>query len=216
MRVAVISCNLGGFDEPVAHVPQEGVAVTYHAFTDATFPPRPRAMSPRLQSKIPKMFGWDLVPGFDAYLWLDASLQLSQADAVAWFLAQMGETSIAVFRHPHRETIQEEADFLRHKLALGSRYIKARYEGEDLDGQMRAIGDYASLPLFASGAFVYRPAFAVKAALQEWWVGTSRFHIIDQLMFPFVLHHWDVPVTVIDEDIYHASHLKFTRAHGHG
>ena len=215
-RIAVVSANLGGFDEPVAHVPQEGVDVQYHAFTDAIFPPRPRAMTPRLQAKIPKMFAWDLLPGYDAYLWLDASLQLSKPDSVAWFVAQMNGRDIAVFRHPDRLTIAEEADFLRTKMAHGSRYILARYQGEDLDGQMAAIGKSSGLRLFAAGAFIYKPTPMVQAAFKDWWVHASRFHIIDQLAFPFVLHEWGVNPSVIDEDIYKASRLRFTRAHNHG
>lgn len=215
-RVLVVSANLGGFDEPVAHVPQEGVDVSYHAFTDANFPPRRRAMTPRLQAKIPKMFAWDLIPDYDAYLWLDASLQLSLPGSVAWFLAQMGTRDIAVFRHPTRLTIADEADFLRTKMAHGSRYIVARYLNEDLDGQMKAIGNAKGLRLFAAGAFIYKPTALVQAAMKDWWVQTSRFHLIDQLAFPFALHTWGINPAVIDEDIYHASHLTFTRAKGHG
>lgn len=216
MKVCVLSANLGGFDEPVDHVPQDGVEVTYAPFTDAEMPPRPRAMTARLQAKIPKMFGWDLRPGYDAYLWLDASLQLSQPDSVSWFLERLARKDIVVFRHPHRATIQEEADFLRQKLANGSRYIRVRYEGEDLDGQMAAIGPESRLPLLAAGAFCYRPTEAVKRALTAWWVHTSRFHCIDQLAFPFVIWQHNLQTRVIDEDIYKASHLTFTRERGHG
>lgn len=217
MRVFVHTANLGGFDEIVPPVSQVQAELDFRVFTDADFPPRPKAMSRRLQAKIPKMFGWDLAPGYDAYLWLDASLQLSQPDAVAWFLDRLDGHDMVVYAHPWRKTIAEEADFLRQKLQARNHYITSRYDGEDLDGQMRAIQDdpdYVDDRLFCGGAFCYRPTVHTTLALEEWWVHTTRFHCIDQLAFPYVLR--DVPVAVIDEDIYHASRLTFTRRRGHG
>ena len=135
---------------------------------------------------------------------------------MAWFVAQMNGRDIAVFRHPDRLTIAEEADFLRTKMEHRSRYILARYQGEDLDGQMAAIGNASGLRLFAAGAFIYKPTSLMQAAMKLWWHHTTRYHLIDQLAFPFALHEWGVHPAVIDEDIYHASHLTFTRAKGHG
>jgi hypothetical protein len=218
MRVCVHTANLGGFDEILPPVAQLGVEMTYRIFTDADFPPRPKAMSRRLQARIPKIYGWDLEPGFDAYFWHDASLQLSRPDSVAWFLEQLDGADMVVFRHPWRNTAEEEAAFLRMKTAKGSNYILSRYEGEDLDGQMRAINDgrFVDDRFYASGAFIYRPTLWVQAAMRMWWEHTSRFHCIDQLAMPYVLETNRVNVRVIDEDIYHASHLAWTRRHRHG
>jgi len=218
MRVFVHTANLGGFDAVRTPVRQVDVEITYRIFTDTEFPPRPRAMTRRLQARIPKMFGWDLEPGYDAYFWHDASLQLSKPDSVAWFLDQMNGHDIVVFAHPVRKSAKEEADFLRVKLAKGSKYICSRYEGEDLDGQMKAInhGWFSDDKLYASGAFIYRPTIRMQAAMRLWWEHTSRFHCIDQLAFPYVLDACRTTVKVLDQDIYHASHLLWTRQHRHG
>jgi hypothetical protein len=213
-RVAVISCNLGAFDDPQAHVPQEGVAVDYYAFTDEQFPARPKAMTRRLQSKIPKMFGWDLKPGYDVYFWLDASLQFSSPTSVTWFLEKLKGHEMVVFGHPSRHSVHEEAEFLRTKIAHLNHYLINRYSGEDIDGQLAAIAGPPDVHLFASGAFCYRPTPNVIDGLKEWWIHTTRFHIIDQLAMPYALRHCDL--VVLKEDIYRASHLKFTRRPGHG
>jgi hypothetical protein len=215
MSVLVHSANLGAFDIPPMHAPQQGVVVEDKLFTDTDFPPRPKAMTRRLQSKIPKCFGWDLIRGHSAYLWLDASLTLSRPDAVQWFLDQLGPNDFAVFRHPERHTIHEEAEFLRDHAK--NSYIMSRYDGEDLIGQMTAIlanPFYRDDHFFAAGAFAYRPTQKATDALTEWWVHTSRFHCIDQLAFPYILRK--CAVSVIDEDIFHASHLAWTRKKGHG
>lgn len=218
MRVFVHSANLGGFDAIQVPVAQIGVDMAYKVYTDAEFPPRPKALSRRLQARIPKLFGWDLEPGYDVYFWHDASLHLSRPDAVAWFLDELDNYDMLVFKHPWRSSAKEEADFLRTKAAKGSRYILTRYEGEDLDGQMKAIndGEYVDDKFYASGAFLYRTNIWTTAALRLWWEHTSRFHCIDQLAMPYAIDHCRVNVKVLDEDIYHASHLTFTRAHHHG
>lgn len=219
MTVALISANLGSFDVPQGFPVQEGVNVDVHFFTEANFPPRYRAMTPRLQAKIPKMFGWQLRPDYDAYLWLDASLVPSRPDTVAWFLAQLGEGDIAVYRHPWRQTAAQEAEYLRTKMAAGSHYLKSRYENEDLDGQMAAIANdraYQDDRFYAGGAFCYRHTPRTEQAMREWWYHTTRFHCIDQLAFAYALHTAGCAVNVIDEDIYHASHVAWTRRSGHG
>lgn len=212
MKVLVHTANLGNVDTPAPPVDQVTDAdVTFKVFTDVDFPPRPKAMTRRLQSKIPKMFGWDLLPGYDVYLWHDASLQVHQPDTVAWFLEQLGDDDdIVVFKHPWRNSAADEAEFICTKMMAGSHYIKSRYEGEDLAGQMAEIRKadwYDDKQFYAGGAFCYRPGGDVREALERWWVYTSRFHCIDQLAFAFTLHQYDLDIKVLDEDIYHASHL---------
>ena len=212
MRVCLHTANFGSIDEPVMHEDQVGAEVTGHTFSDLNFPARRRTMSSRLKARIPKMFGWDLLPGFDAYLWLDGVFRLSRPDAVAWLLAQLGDGELVIYRHSSRKTIKEEADFIRAKLDAGSQYLRVRYEGEDLEGQLAAIAadpTYTDDRLYGSSAFLYRPTERVKAALTAWWVHTSRFHAVDQLALPYVLRHCDV--RVIDQDGRYATHLEWNR-----
>ena len=217
MRVLVHTANLGNFDTVEPPVAQVGVEMDWVCFTDKDFPPRPRAMTRRLQSKIPKMFGWDLRPGYDLYFWHDASLQLHKPDSLRWFLEQLGDHDMAVFKHPWRSSAREEAEFIAMKLHNGSSYIKSRYDGEDLMGQMDAIRAatwYKDEQFYAGGAFCYRPTEASIEAMKEWWIHTSRYHCIDQLAFAFVLAMFNRRVKVIDQDIYHASHILW-RGHNH-
>jgi hypothetical protein len=211
MTLLVYTAMLGSIDQIVPPVPQTGVDLDVRVFTDLDFPPRPRAMTRRLQARIPKIFGWDLALGYDAYLWIDGSLAMTRPDAAAWFLSQLGSHDICVFRHPWRMTLQEEIDFVRAKMASGSRYLLSRYEGEDLDGLERYLvrEHLTALPLFASGAFIYRPTPAIQAACQAWWNLTARYHALDQIQLSVALHQCACATHVIDEDIYHASHLSW-------
>ena len=216
-RIAVITANLGGFDIPVTHSPQDAEIDWFH-FTDENFPPRSCAMTPRLQARIPKMFGWQMAPGYDVYLWVDSSCALARPDSVSYFVDQVSDADVALFKHPHRSSVQEEADYLKGRLAKGCPYITARYKGELLDEQMAEILDdpvFSDNRLFASTVLVYRDNCRVKNMMREWWYHTSRYHSIDQLSLPYAMCVSGVEVKTIDENYLKSPYLKYVRPHGH-
>ena len=216
MRVCVLSANLGGYDVQVPWVDQVvpvGVSVEMHRFTDENCPPRRKAMTSALQCGIPKMFGWQLVPDADTYIWIDASRGLLRSDTVAWFLQQAGPADLLLFRHPARKTIREEYEFVKAKLAQRSPYLWQRYAGEWLDDQYAAVSrdGHEDIALYASTAFLYRPSPAVKAAFSEWFWHKARYLLHDQLVLPYVVEKYHVWKRVIDDDVYHCAHLPITR-----
>ena len=189
--------------------------MNFHRWTDKTFPPRFRSMIPRLQAKIPKMFGWEMASGHDLYLWLDGTFILWRFGTVRWFVEQLGQADFAIFAHPSRETIRDEARMLREALAIWDPYICSRYEREFLDEQMGAIPtDYPDDRLYAAGAFIYRDLPKTRAALTDWWVHTSRYHTDDQLSLPYVLWKHKVAVKVLPGFFYDHNGACLFRAKG--
>lgn len=205
-KTLVVSASLGDFDEQRQHNKQS-IDCDYYHFDDNNFPSRFNSQTPRLQARIPKMFAWDMVKGYEYYLWVDSSCRLSDENSVKWFLEQLGDNDIAVFKHPHRKTVQEEADYLKHRLDINCPYITPRYENEDIDGQLEHVDPYATL--FASTAFIYRDIPSVREALKEWWYHTSRFHSIDQLSLPYAARK--LRVKVIDENYLKVPYLTYVR-----
>ena len=174
MKIAVITANLGDFDPKINGV-EQSVPYDFYRFTDENFPPRHKAMTPRLQARIVKMFGWQMVPGYDYYIWVDSSLVLSHRDSVRWFIDQCDGVDMAVFKHPERNTIQQEADFLKERLNRNDPYIVSRYENELIDPQLaeiKADKSFADQNLFASSAFVYKNNPKVQNVMFHWWYHT--------------------------------------------
>jgi len=219
MKIAVISANLGRYDPDVPWVPQivpAGVTVEVHRLTDATFPPRPKAMTSALQCGIPKWFGADLFPGADVYLWVDASCALLNSHAVTLLLERLGTSNLLVFRHPDRATIGEEYEFLKTRLARpGERYLTTRYAGEWLDAQYEHIcarhASFVDYQLFATTAFMYRPDPSVLAVFKETWFGKTRWHLHDQLFFAYALAKSDCNFRVLQEKYTDCPYLTFVR-----
>lgn len=213
MKVAVITANLGSFEQPVKHPPQS-VACDFFHFTDENFLPRFNSMPPRLQARIVKMFGWQLVSGYDYYIWVDSSCTLSGPDSVKLFLEQCQDVDVVAFKHPNRASIQEEADYLRHRLAINCTYVTPRYENELIDEQLAEIQadkSFTDQNLFASTGMVYRNNDAVKEMMKEWWYHTSRYHLIDQLSLPYVLAKSGLRVKVLPDKYSNSAYITYVR-----
>lgn len=217
-RVAVISANLGSYDSPAEWVSQRspaGIEIDVWRFTDANFPPRPLAMTSRLQCGLLKMFGHEFVPGYDAYLWVDASCALLRPDAALWFLEQAGPAELLVFRHPDRRTIREEVEFMRARMARrGETYLNSRYRWEwleDLYCWVASDPGYVDDALYASTAFLYRPSMKVKRMLKEWWFTKTRWMLHDQIAWPYVIWKSGCTVEVIEQNYLQCPALTYVR-----
>lgn len=216
-RVLVVSANLGSYDrftEWPSLIAPEGVTVDVRRCYDEDFPPRPLAMTSRLMCGIPKMFAWKRWPGYDAYIWIDASCAPTP-HAVAWFLEQLGDADLAVFQHPERKTIRAEVEFMRTRMARrGETYLNSRYRGEWIDPLFRSILNndaFIDDALYASTAFIYRPTPHVIAMMKEWWLSKSLYCLHDQIAWPYVIAQAGCRVRVIPESYLRCPALTFTR-----
>lgn len=218
MKLLIYSANIDNYDHKQENVEQDvpyGIdLVEYHCYDDSNTPRRFNSMTPRLQARLCKMMTWQFKPDYDYYLWVDSSCRLPKEDSAAWFMDQLGDSDIAVFRHNKRQTVQEEADYLKARLidekeGRKQNYVLSRYENEDIDGQMAVVDPTAQL--FASTALIYRNNQVTRDLMTVWWLNTSMFHSIDQLSLPHAITHTGAEVSVIDEDYLKCSYLEYTR-----
>jgi hypothetical protein len=213
MDTCVVTANFGGLDKEPQQSPQcyDG-DIFYKYVTEKDFPLRDKAMTARLQARLFKMFAWQFFPNHDVYLWIDSSCRLTREDSVEWFLQQLGDADIATFKHPNRETVGEEGEFLKERMKLElagkkQKYVSLRYENEDVDGQMSEVDPNAEL--YATTAFVYRNTPGVQDALLKCWYHITRYHTNEQLSFPWCTK--DLKVNVIHKPYMKCMYLEFTR-----
>ena len=215
-RIALITANLGGFDKAVPPVPQS-IGYDYFLFTDENFPPRFNAMTPRLQAKIPKFFGWQMVPGYDYYFWLDGNLTLTSPDSLKYFFDNCQNYDIVVLKHTRRPDIRQEVRYTRKGINQQSKYIIGRYENELLKEQydvIRADRDFADDLLVCGGIFMYRNTPEVQQMLKEWWYHVSRYIIQDQISFPYILKKSRLRVNVRPDKYNDCPYLR-SKGHVH-
>lgn len=215
-KIAVITASLGGFDKTEPPVPQS-IGYDYFLFTDENFPPRFNAMTPRLQAKIPKFFGWQMVPGYDYYFWIDGNLVLSSPDSLKYFFDNCQDYDIVVLKHPGRPDIRQEVRYTRKGVRQQAKYLIGRYENELLKEQydvIKADKDFADDLLVCGGVFMYRNTPEVQQMLKEWWYYVSRYIIQDQISFPYILKKSGLRVNV-RPDIYNDCPYLKPKGHVH-
>ena len=219
MRIAFLTANLGKIDRNLQslHVPQT-VEIDFHAFDDQNFPPRP-SLTPRLQAKIPKMMGWQMVPGYDLYIWGDANITFARADSVAWLVEQLGDADLAFFKHPDfRTTIKAELEHMAWHIsgesgnANAKQYHTERYGAEPIRYQVETyLADPAFMDnaLYAGGMFIYRNNERTQKVLSDWLLHNALYSIQDQLSLPYVLSKSGCAVHTIDESIWNNRYLDY-------
>lgn len=210
MRVLVISASLGT-EATKTIAEQDGHEVDFVFYNDNNFPKRTASFTPRMNAKIPKMLGWMLNPGYDAYLWMDNNFSITRSDTIQWFVSQLGENDTLFFKHPSRTEIMSEAKFMRHKVSEGDLYLKGRIEGENIIEQ--TIRYYANPNfnddlLIAACAFMYRPTKYMQSILKEWYFETCIGSIRDQLSLPYVLKKNNCNFKLIPDNVFGLKYLK--------
>ncbi len=206
---------MGEYDAPQEHVSQS-IDYDNHVFTDENFPPRHKVMMPRLQAKIPKCFGWQLAPDYDYYLWLDGNFILSHEDSMKHFYDNCQGHDMVVLLHPKRPNIRQEFRYVRRGMHQSS-FLQARYQNELLEEQWEVIQadkDYKDDLLLSGGMFMYKNTPAVQSALKEWWHHITRYEIMDQLAFPYVLKKAKLNLKILSDNYGHCWYVK-GQGHAH-
>jgi hypothetical protein len=218
MKLAILSANLNNFDTvkpPVDQTLPEGIErIDYHCYTDDDFPPI-TGLTPRLQYRIPKLYGWEMFPGYDYYIWLDGGCSLLRPDCVEYYLEQLGDADIAFFKHPTRSNLREEVAHIQEHLDLGKPYITSRYKNglhqEFLDKILTE--GYPDKTLYASTVFIYRNTDKVSNFLEEWWKLQSRYFTCDQVQLSYALWKHNMDVVTFDQPIYKTGFMSLVSKH---
>lgn len=219
MKVALLSANLRRFERRVPRLPQTVPAphtLLEHTFTDADEPPRVN-LSPRLQSRICKILGFERVPGADVYVWMDAQFVPLAEQSAWWLVEQLGDADLVLFNHPSRHTIAEEAAHISAEIGHSQR-LMVRYLGDPIDQLLAIIArepTFRDQHLYACGLFAYRMSANVAAMLRAWWYYVSAYTNNDQLSLPFVAWRYGVTVKGLDGDVFHSGHFQWTRGRKH-
>lgn len=213
-KIAVVSASLGGFDKTFDNSPQS-VDHDFHLFTDDNFPARNKSMTPRLQSKIPKCFAWQLKSGYDSYMWLDGNIRLSHPDSLKYFANALEGYDMVFLRHPGRPNIRQEVRYTRKGINQQSMYMLSRYPGEQLAELYDLISrdqNYIDDLLVIGGMFMYRDTPAVREMFKEWFYYQCRYILQDQISLPYVLKKSGVKFNVLP-DVYDESPYLTTVKH---
>jgi hypothetical protein len=203
MNVTVYTANIGGFDNlRPPQVTHSGARFICYA-DELLDPPSPWEILPAhlpypgdfsRNVRVHKLLS-HLFTDTPYSIWIDTNfvLAIDPAEAVERWLRN---SDIAVFRHPGRSCLYDEA-----RQCLLERIGNAT-EIERQVSYYEACGFPREWGLFACGVILRRHTPQVIRLNEAWWSHVRDFCERDQISLPFVLREQEVPITVIDGNIY--------------
>lgn len=188
MKIAVITAIFGGKDTPKPF-PSQSVECDYYCFTEANSPVPLPNFPDRLKAKYFKLQAHRILPGYDAYVWIDGNIEVKSADFVK--VMTDGLDGIRIQRHHERETIKEEIDFI---LASENEYLTTRYGAQPLKEEYEYYLSQEmpeDAPLYSCNVFAYRNQDRVNTCknclfMNEWWNLVLVWSWFDQSAFSFL------------------------------
>lgn len=184
-KVCIIQCNIGNFDT-VAVVPEQSCPYDYFLFTENNLPYPLPDLSNRVKSRFIKFQMHKFLQGYDAYIYLDGRIEVTSEHFVIDMIGKLSSADIVITKHPDRNTVKEEIEFILHWLShpesKAGGYLLSRYRKEDIELQKTLINE--NLPLYACGVFAWRPGF-LNYFFDLWFEMTLRYGF-DQCLFSHV------------------------------
>jgi len=230
LSAVVYTAIAGGYDELKQPAAQD-CECEFVCFSDSDGPSRIGAwrvlrfdsdagLHPRLRAKRFKILSHDVFPEgrwkpsfwsrtrrLDLSIWIDGSLEIESPTFVSDMRARLGDGAWAMFVHPDRDCIYEEA-------ALSATLPK--YQGLPILEQVEAYR--ATVPphsgLYACGVIVRRePVSALlQAAARCWWEENVNWTYQDQLSLPYVwATHPGARPTAIDAPLRHNAWFRIRK-----
>lgn len=221
MKIQVVSANIGGIDP--AHLQNESVFQVVPKnwncatmiYTEEQLPPRPNSLSLRLQSRIPKTMAWELLPGANYYIWMDSAFTFRRHDAVKWLVSKCYGVDMAIFAHPDRRTIKQEAEYIKTMINRGNKYLIDRYEGEPLleQIQMYQRNGFDDSILYMCGVFIYKNTARMRQVMKEWFRHCCVYELHDQISLPYVLWENNAVVRVLPGNGLRSEYFRYHWSH---
>ena len=228
MRVAIYTAVFGDYDEP-KEPPAQDIDCDFFCFTDAPRQQhasrwriiqvaRDSRLHPRMQAKRYKLLSHEVFPGgrlavrydplmalffsrprYDATIWVDGSLSLRSARFARDVRECLAKASWAMFPHPDRDCIFEEA----MASAAMLKYRCLPIEEQVASYRRRGIQPHSGL--YACGVIARKEPLSAKLreANKVWWAENLKWTYQDQLSLPFVLHQLGIGVDLIPGSLWH-------------
>jgi hypothetical protein len=183
----IVTANVGEYDELVDQ------PITLTLFN----PPRRDGEHPRLTAKRVKML--DVIETYDHYVtWVDANMHVYEPAFPNEMAALCGDAPLAVWRHPDRDCIYEEA-------VASLILAPAKYDREPIIAQVGhywRMGHPEHAGLYAGGVVVWNQNHPLTRAIAAAWLHEcQRWTYQDQLSLPVVLRSFNVTPALLPFDL---------------
>jgi hypothetical protein len=198
-RAAVYTAIFGGYDRLWGCIPNADT--DFFCFTDdpsleappwQIVPSPARYEHPRMSAKWFKMHPHLALPDHRRTIWIDGSIKVRSDSFAEEILRWLGDSGIALVRHPDRDDVFEEAE---------ASIKMTRYRGQPIREQVehyRAEGFRSDNGLYIGGVIARDSDDESVRRLNEAWMEENlRWSFQDQLSLPYLLWRFGIKPAVI-------------------
>lgn len=214
MRIAVLTANIGNFDE-VYGIPKQDVEFEYFYYNENNLPfPLPN-LDNRTKSKYLKLQTHRFL-NHDLFIWVDASVEIKANSFVKFFIENAQQYDIALFKHQERSNVYDELSYISQKMKEGNKYLLSRYSNQQLDKEFQFYADTGFprlMQLFSCFVFARWNTSHVNKAFDEWWKRSIEFSNFDQAMFSYIAYEGKLNIKQLEYDPIRTYKLFTRNAH---
>jgi len=224
-KIAVLTSHFGSNADSFPSVVNQYDDVDYYAFVDRDYEGADgwrlinstsfsldEEFANRRNAKIYKVAPSLFLPEYDYYVWHDAinCLNVHPKEIIEEY---MGESDMAIFAHPHRNCIYQEAQVLAYYNLDHIDLLKNQINAYSAAGYPKNYGLY-ELP-----CFVLKNNATTRKMSLMWWEQICQFSSRDQISFPFVLGQMkeELNISILPGYVHHSDGNKlflFLDKHG--
>lgn len=212
MKILVSTANMGLKNKGV-FVKQE-IPTDFKIHNNENFPKRTASFTNRMKGKIPKMLSWKLYDDYDYYIWIDAYYHMRYPHVTKWFINNIGNYDALFFKHPDRNTIFDEANYMIKLSKKGNKGLIERINGEPILEQIKKYKEDKNFNdnfLINASCFCYSSKLVKNKnynMMKEWYFEVCTGSIRDQLSLPYVLQKFNVNFKLMKENTFKMNLLK--------
>ena len=205
MKTIVYSAIYGDYDKPKA-LPLKEKPILFTDTSESTDWEVRKVFReeehPRMKAKYFKCMPHQVLD-CDISIWIDGSATIKSPYFREWCMEKLGDNDIALFRHPDRDCIYDEANVSRGM---------AKYRGLPILEQVMEYkrGGYpVHGGLWACTMLIRRHNDKVKKFNKLWWRHNNKYTYQDQLSFPICAREAGLSIGTIGDNQWHNDIINF-------
>ncbi len=204
-RTALISANIGSID-PVYPPVKQTVPYDLFYYTENNLPFPLPSMDNRMKGKYIKTQFMKFIEA-DYYIWVDGSIEIDNPSFIEDCVALLQDNDMVMVKHPQRENVYEELEYIIDCIRAGDRYLMRRYVKQPLFQEYQFYKSQElpkDWPLFQCSFFACKRD--IEPVMNDWWDYINRYSNFDQSQFNYVSWKHQVKIAAVEADKYFLRH----------
>jgi hypothetical protein len=207
MRTAIITANIGGFDEVFAPAKQKE-AYDFIYLTENSLPFPLAQFDNRLKGKYLKTQPHTFLD-HDLFIWVDSCVEIIDGTFINFILEKLKSYEFVSSLHPDRDNVYDEIDHIITSMKKGNKYLLDRYAKQPFAQEKEFYRNEEmpdDFPLYQGWFYATTNTPRMNKIFNQWWELILRYSNFDQSQLAYVLWKNKVDVFAMETDTYLTRH----------